>query len=44
MLQRNQLFHNEGRGKRFRETSRLGGAAFQAGGSQPRSRIRRYRQ
>ena len=28
--QRKQLFHNEGRGKRFRETSRLGGPAFQA--------------
>lgn len=27
--QRKQLFHNEGRGKPFRETSRLGGAAFQ---------------
>jgi hypothetical protein len=27
--QRKQLFHNEGRGKRFRETSRMGGAAFQ---------------
>jgi len=26
--QRKQLFHNEGRRKRFRETSRLGGAAF----------------
>jgi len=28
--ERKQLFHNEGRGKPFRETSRLGGAAFQA--------------
>jgi hypothetical protein len=27
--QRKQLFHNEGRGKRFRETSPLGGPAFQ---------------
>ena len=27
--QRKQLFHNEGRGKRFRETSRGGGPAFQ---------------
>ncbi len=27
--QRKQLFHNEGRGKRFRETSQLGGPAFQ---------------
>ena len=27
--QRKQLFHNEGRGKRFRETSALGGPAFQ---------------
>ncbi len=27
--QRKQLFHNEGRGKRFRETSPLAGAAFQ---------------
>jgi len=27
--QRKQLFHNEGRGKRFRETSRLGGTAFE---------------
>ena len=27
--QRKQLFHNEGRGKPFRETSALGGAAFQ---------------
>lgn len=27
--QRSQLFHNEGRGKRFRETSELGGPAFQ---------------
>src|SRR6185295_1458403 len=30
--QRNQLFHNEGTGKRFRETSTLGGAAFQVAG------------
>jgi enediyne biosynthesis protein E4 len=30
-LQRKQLFHNEGRGKRFHETSRLGGAVFQDG-------------
>jgi hypothetical protein len=28
--QRKQLFHNEGSGKRFRETSQLGGPAFQA--------------
>lgn len=28
--ERKQLFHNEGRGQRFRETSRLGGAVFQA--------------
>lgn len=27
--QRKQLFHNEGRGKPFRETSRFGGAGFQ---------------
>ena len=27
--QRKQLFHNEGRGKRFRETSQLAGAGFQ---------------
>lgn len=27
--QRKQLFHNEGAGKRFRETSQLGGPAFQ---------------
>jgi hypothetical protein len=27
--QKNQLFHNEGRGKPFRETSRIAGAAFQ---------------
>jgi hypothetical protein len=30
--QRNQLFHNEERGKRFRETSHLGGSAFQIPG------------
>ena len=30
--QRNQLFHNEGAGRRFRETSQLGGAAFQVAG------------
>jgi len=30
--QRNQLFHNEGPGKRFRETSQLGGAAFHMAG------------
>jgi hypothetical protein len=30
--QRNQLFHNEGKGKRFRETSQLGGGAFQVAG------------
>ena len=30
--QRNQLFHNEGAAKRFRETSVLGGAAFQTPG------------
>ena len=28
--QRNQLFHNEGRGKRFRETSTVAGPAFQS--------------
>jgi len=27
--QRKQLFHNEGRGKRFRETSHTGGPVFQ---------------
>jgi hypothetical protein len=29
--QRKQLFHNEGRGKRFRDTSREGGPVFQIG-------------
>ena len=38
--QRNQLFHNEGAGKRFREISTAGGRRVSGAGGLPRSRIR----